>query len=445
MNYCEELYFLKDNEKIVRKYQNDFLLFQIYSVPVIRRAYPDWLSTSWELKENTPEEIHQLIEKSPSLSDKLLNKRINEYYISRAIAVLSAYQACDTPITQDKTVPQNRSKLTSKMGDKALSVLKNAVEKGRFSDQMADLAIRTGHKFLADDKYYIRCNFSAKDARRLAISSYEIGKKEADYMFPAIQLTQGCLNNCSHCDSRATSHLSHMPWPLFRTLYRGLNKHYRHYRQEKEDFYFAAFFADSDMLDYCDPVMGVDSGDVGLWIKAERGFCQYLTRGVKNDLNRLALAKALYSGQPLTISFVDTPLENMSRNITQLDQTLDVIESVPAGRVKPHVMHLHPKSGGSVSPSVFRGYPCEDAIIYALGRAKNLPADEINHFPDEYFVPKYIFKPNGHLVLQGVKDGELELTTKCNLLQNQIRPQISPFRLFIRRHILPYFRDDRVR
>jgi len=441
MNYCEALYFQRDNEKLVRENWTDFLLFQIYSVPLIRYVYPNWLAVPWELKKNTPPQIHDLIEKSPYLSNKILQLKLNEYIISRAIEVLSAYQACDTPMTQDKTIPQNRYKLTSKQGDQALSILKKAFSERQFSDQMASLAIRTGHKFLASDRYYIGCRFSKKDASRLAIPVCKNDKADTDYIFPTIQLTQGCLNQCSHCDSRAMPHLSHMPWPLFRSLYRGLNDHYRHYRQQNLDFYFSNFFADSDMLDYHDSVMHVDSGDVGLWIKAEGGTCQYLTRGVKNDQNSLALAKALHSDQSVVISFVDTPLENMSRNTEQLQKTLDVIESVRGNRVMPEIIHLHLKSGGSVNQSVFRGYPTEDSIIYALGRAKNLPADEVNHFPDGNYLPKFIFKPNGDLVFQGVKNGDLELTVKCNLFKNQMGPKISPFRLFVRRYILSHFKD----
>ena len=441
MNYCEELYFLKDNEKIVRKHWADFLLFQIYSAPLIRQVYPNWLTAPWALKQNTPDEIHDLIEKAPHLSNKVLQRRINEYNMSRAIRVLSAYQSCDVPLTQDKTVPKNRYKLTSAKGDKVLSVLEKAVEAKDFSDQMAELAIRAGHKFLCEDKYYIRSPFSAKGARSLLIPTHEIGKTEADYIFPAIQLTQGCLNQCSHCDSRAEPHLSHMPWPMFRALYRGLNRHYRNYRQEGVGFYFAAFFADSDMLDYRDPIIGADSGDVGLWIKAERGYCQYLTRGVKNDRDKLALAKAMHSHQAISISFVDTPLENMSRNLAQLNDTLDVIESTSVKNVSPDIVHLHLKSGGSVDRSVFRGYKTEDSIIYALGRAKNLPAEEVEHHPDERYLPKFVFRPNGDIVFQGVENGEICSLVKHNMLARQTGPQISPLRLFIRRHILSHFRE----
>ena len=229
MNYCEELYSVKDNEKIVRKHWADFLLFQIYSVPLIRRVYPDWLTAPWYLKENTPDKIHDLIEKAPHLSNRVLQKRLNEYHIQRAVEVLSAYQGCDVPMTQDETIAQNSFKLTSKKGDKALAILQNAIKAGQFSNQMAELAIRTGHKFLADDKYFIRCSFSAKGAKQLAVPTCEIGKDEIDYVFPTIQLTRGCLNQCSHCDSRAEPHLSHMPWPVFRALYRGLNQHYYRY------------------------------------------------------------------------------------------------------------------------------------------------------------------------------------------------------------------------
>ena len=97
------------------------------------------------------------------------------------------------------------------------------------------------------------------------------------------------------------------------------------------------------MLDYDEPISRVDSGDVGLFITNKKGNCQYLTKGVKNQKNKLALAKALYSGQPMMISFVDTPKENRTHNLQQLNETLDTIESLPDIKFKPWIHHLHLK------------------------------------------------------------------------------------------------------
>ena len=441
MKSYEKLYFLRNNKKVVQEYLGNFLLFQIYSVPVIRYSYPDWPAVRWYLRQNTPDEIQNLIEKSPYLSNEVLQEKLNEYHIRQAVRVLAAYQSCDTPITQDPSVSKNRYKLTTKHGDKALTLLQKALQEKKFSDEMADLAVRTSHKFLAEDKYYLRWRFSKKYASLLAIPATEEGDTEESWIFPAIQLTRGCLNHCSHCDSRAEPHLSHMPWPLFRGLYRNFNEYYRHYRQEKLDCHFSTFFADSDMLDYYDPIMNVDAGDVGLWIEPEGGSCQYLTRGIKNERNKLALAKALISENPFALSFVDTPKENMSHNLKQLNDTLDVIESVWNRSINPFILHLHLKSGPTVSKKIFRDFPLEQKVIRAMGRAKDLPADEVEPVVWPLAViPKFIFRPNGDLEYQEDKNGDLYCSKGPNILSYQYGPQISRTRLFLRRHILSYFR-----
>lgn len=448
MNYYEKLYLFKDNKKIVQERLNDFLLFQIYSPAVIKETHNRWDTLPWYFRENMPREIRVLVEENSPyfsegnsyFSEENLQRELNKYYIQRAITALSTYQACDTPITQDKTVPKNRYKLTSKAGDKALAILQNAVKERQFSDNMTDLAVRTGHKFLMEDKYYLRLNLSKKFASLIALPVQMEGESETNYMFPTIQLTQGCLNHCSHCDSCAKPHLSQMPWPVFRSLYRNLNKYYQHYPQRKSGYYFAIFFADSDMLDYRDPTMNVDAGDVGLWIKGEGGYCQYLTRGIKGKSDKLALAKVLVSGQPLAISFVDTPKENAPHNLKQLNETLDTVESVPERVGNPSIILVHLKSGPTVDKKVFRNFPTESKIIHALGRAKNFPLDETETWADENWIPKLIFRPNGNLVWQEVKNGNVCWKQGKNLFKSQHGPKISPFRLFIRRHILSHLR-----
>jgi len=130
MKIYEKVYFLRNNKKVVQECVNDFLLYQIYSPRILRCAYPDWLSKWWYIRQNTPSEIQNLIEKSPYLSDKELQKRLNEYHIRQAVRVLSAYQSCDMPITQDPSIPKTRYKLTTKHGDKALTRLQKALQAG---------------------------------------------------------------------------------------------------------------------------------------------------------------------------------------------------------------------------------------------------------------------------------------------------------------------------
>ena len=440
MYYYEKLYFLKDNKKAVIKNLNYFLLFQIYSPTVLRQAHDTYTELPWYVWENAPLQIKSLTNESPKMNDQQLQVHLNKYHIQQAVSVLSAYQTCNTPLTLDKSVQQIQYKLTSKQGDKALSLLRDALSKKQFTDKMAQLALYSGHKFLAQDKYYIKWKFPKYFARFLTIKHRQIEDNSIHYTFPTIQLTKGCQNKCSHCDSRAEPHLSHMPWPIFKSIYRGLNKYYRHYQQNSCNHYFSNFFADSDMLDYMDSIMDVDSGDIGLWIACEHGNCQYLTRGIKTQRNKIALAKALLSGCAVAFSFVDTPKENMTYNLEQLQKTLDVVDAVPERVGNPEIIHLHLKSGPSVNPSVFRDFKIEDAVIYALGRANDFAYDEVDHYPDREFTAPTLIEPNGNITIQEIKNGEISKKIMGNLFKYQNGPKINPVRLFIRQKILSHFR-----
>ena len=98
----------------------------------------------------------------------------------------------------------------SKKGEKVLKILEQAEKQKQFSNQMADLAVASAHKFLGEDKYFLGLKIKKSDAAYFALPYRTHEDKRIRYMFPAIQLTRGCLNNCSHCDSRAKPFLSHM-------------------------------------------------------------------------------------------------------------------------------------------------------------------------------------------------------------------------------------------
>ena len=417
MHYYDKLYFLRNNENYVQNiaHLEDFLMFRIYSVPILSFAHQMWSQIPWYLKQNTPPEVQNMIE-NPGIPS-LLNQQLNAYHIQRAIQVLSAYQACDVPLTQDKSVSQKCYKLTSTVGDKALIKLKQAQP----TDKMADLAIRTSHKFLAEDQYYMSFHIDKEMADLLITPMYltqgdTIRRTE---LYPRIQLTKGCLNHCSHCDVCAEPIVSHMPWPMFRGLYRALDKHYQNYPYENAEQPFAMFFWDSDMLDYEDRIMQVDAGDAGLWVYCEGRPFQYMTRGVKNDLNRLALAKALFT-PCVSISFVETSMENMPHNIQQLTRTLDVVKSVKKRTINPFILHWHTKKGSHVSQKIFEGFEVKKGLIHAIGRAKQLPPGEaMPPFPS-VSAPQLI-RPNGDVIKPKFKDGYINHIPVYNLFEREQR------------------------
>ena len=98
------------------------------------------------------------------------------------------------------------------------------------------------------------------------------------------------------------------------------------------------------------------------------------------------------------------------------------------------------KSGPTVDKKIFRDFPIEDTTIYALGRANGFPANEVDHYPDKEFVAPRVLEPNGNIITQNIKKGEVVKNKVDNFFINQCGPQISPVRLFIRRHILSRFK-----
>ena len=419
MRDYDELYFSKNNKKFVQKREHleHFLMFRIYSVPVLLSAHQAWSQIPWYLKQNTPLEIQKMIE-NPG-DQFLLQKKLNAYHTQRAIQVLSAYQTCDVPLTQDKRVPTKRYKLTSAAGDMALIKLKQAQQDQLFIDEIADLAIRTGHKFLAEDQYYIPFHIDQLRADSLITPIHLHQEKtiRRAELYPRIQLTEGCLNHCSHCDVCAKPIVSHMPWPMFRGLYKALDKHYQNYPYEEAEQPFGMFFWDSDMLDYEDPIMQVDAGDAGLWVQSQKRPFQYITRGIKNDLNRLALAKALFTPY-VSISFVETSMENMPHNIKQLTQTLEVVKSVKKRIINPIILHWHTKKGSQVSPEIFEGFEVLKGMIHAIGRAKQLPPGEAIPPLSSVSAPKLI-KPNGDIVMSKFKDGYIHSIVIHNIFKRE--------------------------
>ena len=143
MRYYEKLELLKKHPKTIKKRLGDFLLFQIYSPSVLRQAHSDRSELPWYIWEKITSEIRELINETHNINDKQLEYRLNEYHIRQAVSVLSAYQTCNTPITQDRTIHQYPYKWTSQRGDKALSILKNALAEKQFSNKMADLALHS--------------------------------------------------------------------------------------------------------------------------------------------------------------------------------------------------------------------------------------------------------------------------------------------------------------
>ena len=403
MTIYEQLYANKENENFIQEQLNDFLLYQIYSPKVIKAMHCVWPNTEKYLRENTPTEIQNLIQQSESLSEGHIQEKLNQFWINKAVYVLENAQSLLLPLTQDVAIPQTKQNLLSSKGQNALGILKNAVSQHHYTNQIADLAIRSGHKFLFDSSYFKDFSISKETAN--ALLKVEFNQHKSPYLnFPILQLTKGCSRHCSHCCSRAEAHLSHMPWMMFTSLHRGLNKYYKNYPMTEA--YFSEFYSDSDLLEYYDPIVGTDAGDAALWtMQQPSGMCFFTTNGVTDEASKTALAKAVKSGAPVILSFIETSLENMGYNLQKLDETLGILENMKAQN-QTCILHFHPRNGSSISKSFFRNFSVREMGIWAYGRAKDLPSNETEYHPESEFISANVIRPSGEICFSKAENGE---------------------------------------
>jgi len=403
MTFYEQLYAVKDRENFIPENLDDFLLYQIYSPKIIKALHHTWFNRENYLKENTPVEIQNLIQQAPLFSEGQIREELNQFWVKRAIHILESTQKLLIPMTQDVSVAQTKRNLLSPKGLAVLGILKNALSQNHCSDEVMELAIHSGHKFLFDASYFKHFAFSKEEAN--ALLKVESDEQKRQFLnFPVLQLTKGCSHQCSHCCSRAKPPLSQMPWIMFTALHRGLNKYYQHYPMTNS--YFSDFYSDSDLLEYQDSIMGTDAGDVALWtMEQPQGVCFFVTHGVTNEASKTALAKAVKSQAPLAISFIETSAENMGYNLQKLSETLDIIENMQAqGRTR--ILHFHPKNGSSVAKGFFRNFSVCEMGIWAYGRAKDLLDNETEYHPDSEFISANVIRPTGEICFSKAENGE---------------------------------------
>ena len=424
LNLCEEI---KDCPEHVEKHWKWLHLMQVYSptfLEHLNKKISDGTIDPIELAL-IPTEIRNLAVSSITMDEKAIQESIDRYWIKRAVFVLSRYQNCSIPFSDANQGEINGrgENLLSKKGETVLSTLNQALQTGVITNKIVKMALRAGHKFYMDEDLYKEWDISPKSLL-FPLIQQETNKKFAD-IYPTLQLTKGCLNQCSHCLMRATPTLTHMPYPMFLSLHKHLWKTYRKLpiiQGEKigfnEDLLFYKFFFDSDSLSYHDDIMGADVGDVFLRLHYNNIPVSIMTRGVNTFTSKKALYK-MANETAIALSFVDTPLENMSRNIKQLTETLDLLDGLGVKKELIRISHLQLKSGASVDKKIFRDYPVEDVEIYRAGRAKDFQEQDLLLLDDETFVPQIVIEPSGNIQIVHFEDGEAIYKQLGSILQKR--------------------------
>ena len=425
LKLCEEV---KDSAECVEKYFDMLNLMQIYS-PIFLALLGHKISENKidpiEL-EIIPTEIRDLAVSSLlKANDKAIQMQLDKYWVKRAVFVLSKYQNCSVPLsdTNQGLINGRGENLLSPKGEKVLNILNQALQKGILTKKVVRLAQKAAHKFYMDIDLYKKWDISAKSLLYPLILS-ENYEKIGD-VYPIIQLTKGCLNNCSHCLMRATPNLTHMPYPMFLSLHNHLWKTYKKIPVLNgkefgfsEDVFFGKFFFDSDSLSYHDDIVGVDAGDVFI-----RSFyncipISIMTKGVNTLTSQKALFK-MVNKTVISLSFVDTPHENMDKNIRQLNETLDLLEKWGVKKELIKLSHLQLKSGAQVDKAIFRDFSVEDVEIYRAGRAKDFKESELLLLEDKAFTPQIVVEPSGSIQFVYFENGEAIYKTLGSLLQKR--------------------------
>lgn len=424
LQLCEDI---KDHPAYVAEHWQWLLSMQVYSPAFLKHLNVKISVETIDPIElaTIPTEIRNIAASLSEMDEQEIQERIDRYWVKKAVFVLSKYQNCSVPFSDTNQGELNGigENLLSKKGEKVLSTLNQALQTGVITSKIVKMALRAGHKFYMDEDLYKEWDISPKSLM-FPLIQHETNKKFAD-VYPTLQLTKGCLNQCSHCLMRATPTLTHMPYPMFLTLHKRLWNVYKKLpivQGEKlgfnEDLLFYKFFFDSDSLSYHDDIIGADAGDIFLRIYYNQAPISIMTKGVNTFTSKKALFK-MANKTALVLSFVDTPLENMSRNIKQITETLDLLDRWGVKKESIRISHLQLKSGSSIDKKIFRDYPVEDVKIYRAGRAKDFQEKDLLLLDDCSFVPQIVIEPSGNIQFVRFKDGEASYHQLGSILQKR--------------------------
>lgn len=398
------------------------IMAEIYTPAIIMRTYEIFKKLPPFLQELPDKFIANLIKNADEFSEKEIQTKLNTYWTKRGLLVLKGYQKTPLPLTEStKAYPKAKHvNLLSPNGEKALLYLTKAAQKRIFTRESAFIGQISSNKILLDLSLYKNFDIPADTlVRRYNSEAEDKYASQTRLSFPILQLTKGCPNNCSHCIARAQPKITHMPYPLFLQLHNHLWKTYKNYPTKnngKWEETFNVFFNDSDLAIYHDPIINADSGDIVLNLKTKNAPIAFLTRGIVNDISKRALSKVFFLKHPVTLSFVDTPLENKVYALSQMQKTIRLAESLNA---KSNILLTHYclKSGPSVSDDIFLGITSVKEEIFYAGRAKNLPKEEVKEIDDHNFATPYVIEPDASLKYYTIKNGEYSFEIINNLLQ----------------------------
>ncbi len=312
LNQIKWLYKFRNNIELVKENLYDFLIYNIYSPLILREWNRRKNKIPNYINAQVPSFFKSLMEQT--LSNEQLQEKIHFFWINKAIQVLSGYQACSIPLSEDNRVEKITYNLLSPKGRNWLYRFKHFQEQGQVPINTGHEAFYAANKFLLDLDLFISLGY----LRNCSLLN------NAQQSNLTISMSSGCYNGCCHCGYEAKGPVSHMPYPILLKLYFLFDK----------QTHPAYLYADSDPISYRDPIIGADCGDVIHYVSLKGQFMpSFITKGPLKKENNTALAKVMEK-TPVLLSLIDLPGErDVEQNKRRIEEVFDIAKDIPKERL----------------------------------------------------------------------------------------------------------------
>ncbi len=309
---AKEAYLSRKNEQKVQRYLDDFVLYGIFTIPVLRQLKSQNYLPFY-VEKSIPAEIKEILNQP----ENTWGNSIKQYYIQRGIKVLDGYKKCPVPMSDDSRIKGDTVDILSWSGKRLLKRLKTALQNKIYPNDYVYDAFFASNKFLLNLDLFKNLSF-LENNEYLKLDKFHLS------------LSSGCYNRCSHCAFDATAPVCHMPYPIALKILSILKKN------ESQN---PILYTDSDPLAYRDKIISADTGDViiSLYNQSPLGF-PVLTKGILLPDDDVVLAKiGLHT--PVILSSVNLPGENVIQNQKRITQSLMILDQLP--KEKKDLMTYH--------------------------------------------------------------------------------------------------------
>ncbi len=372
LSLSADLYKYQNNDEYVRRNLASFLLMQLYSPVVIKQMAVFGASLDDFFIQNTPPKMWDLAQKSPLMKDEDIQTEINRFWTKKAINVLSGYQNCSFPITDDLRIDVRKENFLSDKGEKLLQELLISDVSRHYTDK----AFFAGNKIFLDLDLFRDFSYLKKIDPIIRVGSYDPYWPEGSSFPLILSASSGCYNRCMHCLYEAEPKVRHMPYPVFLKMYHTLG-----------DGESLLTYADSDPISYYDPIIDADAGDLFIGIKS-RGWQMprdFITKGILKERDKSALLKIALIRYQIGLSLVGIDGEVTEKNLKRVRESYRILSKTKVGA---HVRYYHEKDGHCIDMEKWLAEipNYSDIVVLPVGRGRFLKNTSSRPFDAKDFV-----------------------------------------------------------